>query len=129
MPTAKIAITLKYGETVRFDRLQSVIRAVVVEAKVRGALDLPAEENCGSGVAVTCVEVGQIWPSPEGATVGLKYTEAFDFEDLRTMFHNLLDDAMDRGALDLPASGRADSQLPAKCVELGQVWPDWLDEQ
>jgi len=58
-------------------------------------------------------------------TFRVDYPEAFDFEDLRTIFHKAFDDAKARGLLDLSASENADSGEEVKCVA---IYPDWLNE-
>ncbi|WP_095158322.1 hypothetical protein [Pseudomonas sp. Irchel 3E13] len=58
-------------------------------------------------------------------TFRVAYPEAFDFEDLRTIFHRAFDDAKERGLLDLPASENSDSGEEVKCMA---IYPDWPDE-
>lgn len=57
-------------------------------------------------------------------TVRLEYPETFDFEDLRAMFHALLDEAKAQGNLDLSASDSETGEA-IRCTSVGQIWPDW----
>lgn len=59
-------------------------------------------------------------------TLRIEYAAAFDFEDLRTIFHNVMAEAKERGALNLPASEAADG-VAVKCKAIGQIWPDWVE--
>ncbi|RJX80319.1 hypothetical protein [Pseudomonas sp. LS-2] len=54
----------------------------------------------------------------------IEYAEAFDFEDLRTIFHNVLAEAKECGALNLPAS-EAEDGVAVECKAIGQIWPYW----
>ncbi|MBX8557009.1 hypothetical protein K5D56_26230 [Pseudomonas cichorii] len=56
-------------------------------------------------------------------TFHAEYPDTFDFEDLRTIFHRALDDAKERGLLDLPASENTESGEVVKCTA---IYPDWL---
>jgi hypothetical protein len=55
--------------------------------------------------------------------VHLDYPDAFDFEDLRTLFHAVMSDAQARGKLDLPAD--LNDGVEVKCAGIGRICPDW----
>ena len=57
--------------------------------------------------------------------IELEYAEAFDFEDLRAIFHRVLAEAHEHKKLDLPAAGN--DGVEVKCVSVGRVWPEWID--
>lgn len=59
-------------------------------------------------------------------TFRVEYPEAFDFEDIRTIFHRALEEAKDMGLLDLSAAENADSGVEVKCLA---IYPDWLPDE
>ncbi len=59
----------------------------------------------------------------------LDYTESFDYEDLREIFHRVLDDALAQKRLDM--RGEDNAETPAtriECIRIVRVCPDWVDD-
>lgn len=51
----------------------------------------------------------------------LKYSDAFDFEDLRGIMHKVLEKAKADGLLDFEEGGER-----FECLSVGHVCPDWM---
>jgi hypothetical protein len=128
MATAEISLHLEYADTFEVENLLVAVKKVLGHAKDKGALNLSGAENSDSqGVEIKCTGIGRIWAA-SGITILLDYADAFDFEDLRTIIHNVFEEAMSNGDLTLLRSENSESEgEEIVCTAIGRIFPDWRE--